>query len=191
VIEPTVFSRWMGALAERVGKRLTEDTNAVYYAVLSAELDTAQFEQAMRLAFRDHAYATWPSPKEIIDRVVRPVPVAVEGAAAWRTLVERLRGRDPREQWHSLLADLERLAGRAAVQAFHAAGGFGRWIRASDEDVDWMRKEFLQHYGGERQVASVQGTLNLDALPDAVRGMITGTAAGMNGAPKALREGKP
>jgi len=159
MIDATVFSKWLRVFAERIGKPLSTETAAVYYATLADELDTAQFETAMQRIFRDHVYATWPSPKAIIE-TVRPT-VALEGAAAWTAIQNVIRLRPGNAQPHEIEAWLLRDAGEAALATFHAIGGVRQYLTATESDfrLDRMREEFLERsedmarlHGPDRQI---------------------------------------
>lgn len=163
MINAQTFAKWMRVLAERIGKPLSPDTGAVYYATLSAELDTAQFETAMQRIFRDHQYATWPSPKAIIDGI-RPTQ-ALEATAAWTRISETMRllpGGASRSEIHNWLV---RDVGETATATFEAIGGRTRLSAANDWRLDEMRSEFLDRMP---DMARLNGDYTT-ALPPAVR----------------------
>lgn len=143
MIEPKVFAQLMGAIAVRVGKPLTDEASALYYAILSEELTTAQFQVAAKAIFRDHAYATWPAPATFIARA-RP-SLAVESADAWAALEDVLKRRMPDRP---LIPQL-RACGvdDLAVATFLSIGGLTRWKSLNDFRFDEMRREFLTQYG--------------------------------------------
>ncbi|HEX7089895.1 MAG TPA: hypothetical protein VF192_07145 [Longimicrobiales bacterium] len=165
MIDAAVFAKWIRVLAERIGKSLSAEAAAVYYATLSAELDTAQFETAMQRIFRDHGYATWPSPKAIIE-TVRP-PKAFEAAAAWTALQNVIRLRPANAQPHEVRAWIARDAGEAAAVTFEAIGGLRRYLPANEWRLDEMRSDFVERLA---EVDRVMG--NGHTLPPAMRALL-------------------
>jgi hypothetical protein len=141
MIDATLFARWIRVFGERIGKPLSTDTSAAYYATLSAELTTADFDTAMQRIFRDHIYATWPSPKAIIE-TVRPT-TALEGAAAWNAIANVIRLRPGESKPHEIRNWIVRDAGESAANAFEAIGGVRRYLTANDWRLDEMRSEFM------------------------------------------------
>ena len=162
MIDATTFAKWMRVLAERIGKPLSPDTGAVYYATLSAELDTAQFETAMQRIFRDHQYATWPSPKSIIEGV-RPT-MALNAAAAWTDIAECLRLRPSDSKPDEIRRWIVGRAGETAAATFDAIGGLHRYSRSNDWQLDQMRTEFLERMPDMERLAPLSG----NALPNAI-----------------------
>lgn len=143
MIDTSVFGQLMGALAVRIGKPLTEDAAAMYHAILSEELTTEQFQHGMKAIFRDHKFATWPAPAEIIERATPSR--ALDAAEAWAALEQALRLRMPEQP---LIGQLRALGvDELAVATFLALGGIPRWRALSDFRFDELRREFLAHYG--------------------------------------------
>lgn len=145
MIDATLFARWVRVFGERIGKPLSADTSAAYYATLSGELTTAQFDTAMQRIFRDHIYATWPSPKAIIE-CVKPT-VALEGAAGWEAVMNVLRLRPGGAKPHEVRQWIVRDAGEMAANTFEAIGGLRRYSTCNDWRLDEMRNEFIERSG--------------------------------------------
>ena len=162
MIDAQLFARWIRVFGERIGKPLSTDTSAAYYATLSAELTSAQFDTAMQRIFRDHIYATWPSPKAIVE-MVKPT-VALEGAAAWEAILNVLRLRPGGAKPHEIRQWIVRDAGETAANAFEAVGGLRKYTGANDWRLDEMRSEFLDRMP---DVERLNG--NGHALPGASR----------------------
>lgn len=78
MIDRESFDVGMGALAERFRGALSPEAQRGYYAILSTELDTEQFQVAVQLAFRHSQF--WPSPQQLIDFAVPPMDLALEAA---------------------------------------------------------------------------------------------------------------
>lgn len=142
MIDANLFARWVRVFGERIGKPLSADTGAAYYATLSAELTTEQFDTAMQRIFRDHVYATWPSPKAIVE-CVRPT-MALEGASAWEAIANIVRLRPGDAKPHQVREWIVRDAGEQAANAFEAIGGLRRYLTANDWRLDEMRSEFME-----------------------------------------------
>lgn len=142
MIERTVFGHCMGAVSQRIGKRLGDEALAMYYAILSEELTTDEFQAGMKGIFRDHAFATWPSPAEIIARA-KPA-ATLRAVAAWSQLEDVLRRRVVSQP---LVPQLQRCGvDPLAIATFHAIGGLARWRALNDFRFDEMRAEFLARF---------------------------------------------
>lgn len=65
MITSELFSMGFVVLEERFSKSFSESVRAMYYEILSENLDGWQFEAAVREVFRREDY--FPSPQKIID----------------------------------------------------------------------------------------------------------------------------
>lgn len=148
MIDTAIFGRLMGAFADRIHKPLGDDALALYYATLSAELTTEQFQAAMTAIFRDHVFATWPAPAEIIDRG-RPSR-RLDRVAEWTQLETALR----RDEYSRTLPQLRKTVSEAALSTFLAIGGVRRWMDGNDWRREAMRTEFLECYEDMRRLPS-------------------------------------
>lgn len=154
MIERTVFAQLMAAMSQRIGKALGDEALAMYFAILSEELTTEQFQAGMKGIFRDHAFATWPSPAEIVQRA-KPAG-ELRALAAWSALEDVLRRRVAEKP---LVPQLQACGVDAlTIATFLAIGGLSRWRSLNDFRFDAMRSEFLERFAeaerlpaGERQ----------------------------------------
>lgn len=161
MIDRDVFARLMRAVSNRINKPLGEDASAMYYATLSEELTTEEFQRGMAGIFRDHAFATWPAPAEIIDRA-KPAR-KLEAAAAWTALEEAMKRCVPTEP---VLAQL-RLCGvpEVTLTTFLAIGGMARWRMLNNWQAEHMRGEFLEHYAHMQRLAPAEQAALAGAPP--------------------------
>lgn len=168
MIDAMLFARWIRVFGERIGKPLSADTSAAYYATLSEELTTGEFDAAMQRIFRDHIYATWPSPKAIIA-CVKPT-AALQGLAAWTAICEILRLRPA----NATAADVHRWiaarAGEAAATTFDLVGGMRRYMAANDWRFEEMQRDFLDR---SEDIGRLNGSGHA-ALTQAARGLLPG-----------------
>jgi hypothetical protein len=67
MLDRKTFARIMRVFADRIGRGLEADTQAMYYATLGEELDTETFQRAAVLVFKTHGYNTWPAPGAFLD----------------------------------------------------------------------------------------------------------------------------
>jgi hypothetical protein len=184
VIDQNVFDAIMGAFAERLGKPLGETASVMYYAALSEELTTDEFQRAARVVFKQHRFNTWPAAADFLDAARGNVTApAIEqdrfaaGVAADVVLREATwpNGRT----WPQVAADIERYAGPAAVAAFYAVGGPARFRDLLEADVRWLRKELVEVYPSAATYVrrAVANDPTLADLPPAAREMILAAAA--------------
>lgn len=131
MIDPKVWARWLAAFGDRINKQLGTDASAMYYAILSAELTTEEFEVGMRSVFRSHTYNTWPAPEDIIA-VARPT-LALTAAAEWVQIEQYLRDRYAEPSG-------------AALATLAAIGGRARWRHLNNWQAEQFRTEFLARY---------------------------------------------
>ena len=142
MIERTVFAQLMAAMSQRIGKALGDEALAMYFAILSEELTTEQFQAGMKGIFHDHGFATWPSPAEIVQRG-KPAG-DLRAASAWAALEDALKRR---VSYMPLTAQFEACGvDDCAAAAFFAIGGLARWKSLNDFRFDEMRREFLARY---------------------------------------------
>jgi hypothetical protein len=167
VIDAPLFARWIRVFGERIGKPLSADTSAAYYATLSTELTTQEFDAAMQRIFRDHVYATWPAPKAIVE-CVKPT-VALEGMAAWTAIQNVMRLLPGGSRDHEIRAWIARDAGEHAADAFFALGGPRRYQSANDWRLDEMRNDFLER---SEDLSRLSGNGHRMISP-AVRGLLS------------------
>lgn len=152
MIDKAVYGQCMAAVSQRIGKRLGDEALAMYYAILSEELTTEEFQAGMKGIFRDHSFATWPAPAEIIARA-KPA-VALRAMAAWSQLEDVVRRRVPHEP---LVPQLLRCGVDPLVVAvFEAVGGLARWRSLNDWRFEEMRMEFLARYGEASRLPEAQ-----------------------------------
>lgn len=152
MIDEKVYGQCMGAVSQRIGKRLGDEALAMYYAILSEELTTEEFQAGMKGIFRDHAFATWPSPAEIIARA-KPA-LALRAMSAWSQLEDVVR----RRVSHEPLEHQFRRCGvdPLATALFFAVGGLARWRSLNDWRFDAMRDEFLSRYSEAARLPEAQ-----------------------------------
>jgi hypothetical protein len=152
MIDAAVFGSMMEGLAQRIGKPLGDEGLALYFAILAEELTTEEFQCGVKAIFRDHTFATWPAPADIIDRA-RPAR-KLEAAAAWTQLEQAMRARVPAAP---LLPQLHSFGvNDTACCTFLAIGGLERWRRSNDWRLDEMRAEFLERFEEMRRLAPVE-----------------------------------
>jgi hypothetical protein len=150
VIDPAVFDRMMTAMSDRIGKSLGSDAGAMYYATLSQELTTEEFQRGMAGIFRDHGFNTWPAPAEIIDRA-KPSR-KLEATAAWTELEEHLQ----RDEYSRTIAQLRQRVSETTLATFLSLGGVGRWLAGDAFRRAEMRREFLANYGDMARLEPAQ-----------------------------------
>lgn len=143
MIDRPAFARVMGVFADRIGRPLAPETAELYYAVLSADLETDEFLAGARVVFQVHRFNTWPAPQQFIDAARPPAAIALAAgelfervlaiaANAYTPLAERTA------QIAALGADVER--------AYRAAGGRREFENVLEADVKWLRKAFCESY---------------------------------------------
>lgn len=176
MIERAVFATWMSALADRIGRPLTVPTLAAYYAALSAQLNTAQFEQAAQAVFAAWRFPNWPPPAEFITAVVAVPPIALEAAAAWTAITGVLTQYSPPSEHAARWRAAALAAGAPGWCAFNAAGGRSRWSTMLEGEQHWMRKDFLAAYPAAKQFAEAP-VQDVQALPSPVRALVERVAA--------------
>lgn len=137
MIDREIFKRLFTAFGNRIGKDLDPDTAAMYYATLSAELTTEEFQTGMACVFRDHGYATWPIPKQIIEAAKVPT---FDAGLDFAKLEGVLRLRVPNKP---IVPQLAAHCDPRTVRAFEALGGIVRYDRLTRFNEDDYRSRFL------------------------------------------------
>lgn len=182
MIDKHEFATAMGMLADRFGRRFEAPTSRAYFAILAAELTTEEFRAGVAGCLRDCAF--WPSPKEIIERARPSAPPGLSAAEAWER-VHRIAAGTPggtRRSWAEKLDAIADL-GAAAVRAFNAVGGRARWTDLVDDDVKWLRKEFVALYPEAESHASREA--DAAKLLEASRARIGGGLTAIGASPTA------
>lgn len=151
MIDPMVFARWLGVWTERLGgKPLSEPTSMAYYTSLSRELSTEQFDAAMQIVFAKHRFNTWPSPAEIVAAVRQTPDDAINAGKAWDLAVRIITGYatpgSPGSNRTGRETQLADTAGPVAYEAYTAAGGWHRVRFMTESNIEFVRKEFLEHF---------------------------------------------
>lgn len=141
MIDSAVFARMMRALSDRIGKTLGADATAMYYAILGEALTTEEFQHGVAGIFRDHGFATWPAPADIIDRA-KPSR-RLGAAAAWTELEEHLN----RDEYSRTIAQLRQRVDETTLATFLTIGGVSRWLNGDAFRRAEMRREFLTCWG--------------------------------------------
>lgn len=65
MIDPKIFAAGMGVLCESFGREVSQPTLGAYFRVLSPELSTPQFEEAIAATMTAERF--WPSPAVILQ----------------------------------------------------------------------------------------------------------------------------
>jgi hypothetical protein len=174
VIDPTTFGMWMGTWAERLGgKALSAPTSAAYYAALSRELTTEQFDAAMQIVFATHRFNTWPAPAEIIAAVKCAPDDRIAAVDAFDGVVRIVTGyatpgtRESSKTYRE--EQLLREFGSVASTAYRCTGGWRRFRDMTESAVEYVRRDFLEHYGhaaeSERVIEALTSVEPQYALP--------------------------
>ena len=65
MIDPKIFAAGMGVLCESFGREVSQPTLGAYFRVLSPEMSTQQFEEAIAATMTAERF--WPSPAVILQ----------------------------------------------------------------------------------------------------------------------------
>jgi hypothetical protein len=143
VIERQVFNAWMAVLADRFNRPFEAPTIKVWYAILTQELSTTEFETAAAVAFRQCPY--WPSPKELIEFVRPQCDHRSEAAEKFRELQELAETTTPGVRfWRADV--IEANLGSLALSAFRRIGGNERLRNLDAGDFQYARRDFIEMY---------------------------------------------
>jgi hypothetical protein len=86
VIDRDTFAGWMRAFSERLGRPLSAQTQAAYYAELSARLTTDEFTAGARVLFGRDLYGQYPGPQAFVDAALAGREAAARLAATQRLI---------------------------------------------------------------------------------------------------------
>jgi hypothetical protein len=131
VIDPQVFAAEMTLLRERFGKALSQPVLARYYAYLSANLGTEEFQQAAIGIFNEEKF--FPAPADFVHRVHGDLEHQAE--RQWAELMRAIKANE-----RSALSDVGR-------QALEEIGG--RWTienTGTDKDLGFKRGAFIKAF---------------------------------------------
>jgi hypothetical protein len=178
MIDRTVFANVFTGFADRfgLGKVLSSQTANGYYELLSEHLTTQEFLAASRLIFLTHPYNTWPSPQEFID-AVKPgdPPSLVAGEVFEKILAIDSNIYTPIPERMAAITAL----GPVALRAYRAAGGRRNFENALEEDVHWLRKDFVEKFEDAAlfEVAEERARVALDKVDNRASQFILDVAA--------------
>lgn len=170
-INAVTFAAWMQVLADRFNRPMQPATQQAYYATLSDELSTEEFERAAALAFRDETF--WPSPRAIIEKVHPPVDIKVSATETF----EGLRQAITDFGWQHVHRRLEPTLPLTTRRALQGSGGVYAIAMASYTELPHLARKFADIY--EAAVAEIP----VAALPGMTEAMRIGQSR-----PKLLRE---
>ncbi len=119
-IDKTVFSSELRDLADWFSKPVSDSMKARLYLILSSELSTDEFKQAIIWAYKNCKF--FPSPAELIN--------SVHGTLEDRALLD----------WTKILENASSLS-PVGRKALHAIGGSST-VRMS-ENPSFLKKEFI------------------------------------------------
>lgn len=173
MIKPEIYGAWMAALTDRFNRPLLPGTQQAYYAALSAELTTEEFEQAAGLAFRDETF--WPSPRVIIEKVHPPVNVKACASEAFEGIRQAIMDFGGPQVASQLAPNLP----PAAKRALRAIGGAYAISQASYTELPHLARRFTEVYEAAAADAPIE------ALPALVHPHRLAQQTG----PKLLRDG--
>jgi hypothetical protein len=174
MIDATKFAAWMAALTDRFNRPLLPGTQQAYYATLSAELTTEEFERAASLAFRDETF--WPSPRVIVEKVHPPVNVKASASEAFEGIRQAIMDFGGPHVASQLAPNLP----PPAKRALRAIGGAYAVGMASYTELPHLARRFTEVY--EAAVA--------DAPQEALPALAYPHRIEQSAGPKLLREGK-
>lgn len=143
MIDEKPFAMWMTVLADRFNRPLSAPTTQAYYAALSAELTTEEFEQAAGLAFRDEAF--WPSPRVIIEKVHPPINVKAAASEAFEGIRQAIMDFGGPHVASQLAPNLP----APAKRALRAIGGAYAVSQASYTELPHLARRFSEVYEAE------------------------------------------
>jgi hypothetical protein len=140
------FTELMGWMGETFGTKISQARCHAYFGILS-DLETDEFERAVRIALRSNDFL--PSPKQIFD-LARGSPED----NAIRALARVVDAMQRHGRYKSV--DFGDPITHAAVRA---CGGWLHLMDASARDFPWVRREFIKAYVvySRRGVTSEEG----------------------------------
>lgn len=120
MIDKIIFSEELKDLADWFSKTITDSMKARLYLILSSELSTDEFKQAIIWAYKNCKF--FPTPAELIN--------SVQGTLEDKALID----------WTKILVDATLLSpvGRKALQAI----GGSSTVRFSDKP-EFLKKDFI------------------------------------------------
>ena len=154
MIDKTKFQAGLHALGLAFGKQITADVLRVFDGVLSAKLDTAQWEQAVRRCLEVETF--FPPPSVLLRYgLFDTVPAATLAFEAYERI--QVRFENGGTHYGTIKAEL----GRAAADAFVAAGGHRAfsWCEPDNEPFRWkaFKEAFVEQVDSEPSLALPAG----------------------------------
>lgn len=137
MIELRMMAAGLAALSAAFNREVTPQVAEVYHGVIGPKLDVAQWQRAVRRALDAETF--FPPPAVLLRYgLAEGSPQARAVEAYDRILAEFEAGRPigPRE--------VLQLLGRAAMEAFTAAGGNRAFAWCEPDDEKWRRKAFVE-----------------------------------------------
>lgn len=122
MIDATIYAGYMTAIADRLKFPLSDGTNALYYTMLSAKMDTDQFKAAAGKVFSDYQDFGFPPPSVFVAALAESMP-PVDAPAVLRR-ISALGSYNPHTGWQYPRPEVVREAlGGPIADAYGAAGG--------------------------------------------------------------------
>jgi hypothetical protein len=136
------FAKRMTGMAEVYGSPLSDMALEIYFDAFK-DFTYEQFCQGFSSVVKTHKYKNMPNPAEIID--------AIEGGSEVKALTA----------WDEVLTDIRkrgRLQGGkfdnpAIEQAIRVCGGWEKICAGDEQDLQWVKKEFIEAYGAVNHTA--------------------------------------
>ena len=161
MIDKTTLAAGLATLAGAFGREVDGPVVAAYYAVLSPQLSTEQFEHAVQRALREETF--WPSPAVLLAKV--QAPALEQGVAALRH-VNATMGRFGGFQYlpYDVYAREFDAPTKAAIQA---VGGLREIANVHEDRYPALQRKFAEAY--QRALASPPALPAPDADPRVTR----------------------
>lgn len=142
MIDQKSFAVGMGVLAERFRSELAPAAQSGYYAILSGELETGEFEVAVQLAFRHSQF--WPSPQQLIDFANPPVDLTSEAIEMFDSVIDL--GEHHATAGRIWRREKVRDLGAPALAGFVAVGANEGLKNLSGQRLAFARRDFIAAY---------------------------------------------
>lgn len=168
MIDRQTFAEWMAVFGARYGRSLSNPELRLYYAILSAELDTEGFVAGCTAAFAVAKF--WPTCEEIMAGAPATGRAATARNAALQQVLTIVNGYAPQGKGSRHLRErgIAETLGPDVLAAYQAAGGFEsfRALQSADDErgskhsnFPFVRKEFLAALAGLERASVARGAL--------------------------------
>jgi hypothetical protein len=144
MLDKEVFATLLDELAAYHKKDISPFVQRVFYKHLSQSLNTAQFEQAIEMAFIK--CKSMPTPEEIAELAGTGQKIHI--LDQWQRIEQGRKAfptaPDATKEYGQLISSLKLDA--VALKALKTLGGLSALSRLSDQDIKWSRQQFIEYY---------------------------------------------